>query len=492
MKSISRACLRVLLMALWLTACGDDEQLPHSFDTGQISADMGMADRGVDQLSADLQPPMQPHQLEVEALAKPIMDGQWTVGMVVGLLSPQGAEYYTFGSVEQGGSPPDERTLFEIGSISKTFTGLALARMIEAGDVTLEQPVQELLPGAEVQVPQRSGKHITLRHLSTHTSGLPRMPDNVDPTDTSSNPFREYTRTQLYEFLSGHTLARDPGAGWEYSNLAVGLLGHALSLKAGIPFEQLIAEQITTPLGLRDTVLQASGDQEARVARGYDHNLEVTPAFHFGVLAPAGALRSTATDMLTYLGAQLGDIETALDSAITLTHELHYDGDNKMGLGWILQDSHFIWHNGGTIGFESFAGIDTQAKTAVVVLSNTYSGYAPQTRLGLALVKMMAGDPYDPVELPPTVEVPAETLARYVGTYRLGAAGFEASVTLDGDHLFATWEDQPRYRLFARSEYQFYLRIDQIGFNFLTDSTGQYNTLVFTTTGSKLTLTRVP
>ncbi len=490
-KKLSRIGLVIFLGALWITACGDDVQTLPQFDTGPTTVDMGAADSGVDAITPDQQPPAPTHQIEVEELVQPIMDGQWTVGLVVGLLTPQSTEYYFFGSVEEGGSPPDEHTLFEIGSVTKTFTSLALARMVEAGIVTLEQPVQDLLPLAEVQMPQRNSKQISLLHLSTHTSGLPRLPTNFDSTN-EIDPYHDYTSAQLYSFLNDYTLPRDPGEVWEYSNLAVGLLGHALSLKAGSSFEALIADQITTPLGLMDTVILTSAEQDERFARGYNYNLEPTLAWNFEVLAPAGALRSTAADMLAYLAAQLGYSETPLDSAIALTHQLHYDGDDKMGLAWNIQDSRYLWHNGVTLGCETFVGMDPLTQTAVVVLSNAYSVYVPQTRLGLALLQMMAGQPYEPVDLPPTVEVPPETLAQYVGTYQKIGAGIEPIVTLTNDNLYITWGEQPQYRLFAQTVEQFYLRALQIDITFAKDGTGQYNDLVFATKDGSSTFIRVP
>ena len=118
---------------------------------------------------------------------------------------------------------PDGDTVFEIGSITKVFTSLILADMVERGEVKLDDPVSKFLP-ASVTVPSRNGRQITLLDISMQISGLPRMPNNMKPADPE-NPYADYDPAKLYEFLSGYTLQRDIGEKYEYSNLAVGLLG---------------------------------------------------------------------------------------------------------------------------------------------------------------------------------------------------------------------------------------------------------------------------
>src|SRR6185437_12844427 len=139
------------------------------------------------------------------------------------------------------------------GSISKVFTSTVLAEMVQDGKVRLDDSAQRYLPSS-VHLPARDGKMITLANLSEQNSGLPRMPTNFHPAD-STNPYADYTVQQMYDFLSSYHLPRDPGAQFEYSNLGVGLLGHVLSLAAGKPYAALERERVWTPLDMTHTAI---------------------------------------------------------------------------------------------------------------------------------------------------------------------------------------------------------------------------------------------
>src|SRR5262249_20556032 len=145
---------------------------------------------------------------------------------------------------------PDEDTIFEIGSITKVFTGLLLAEMVERGLVKLDDPIQKYLP---VPVPQE----ITLLHLATHTSGLPCDPPGWKPRN-NNNPFADYGTKELYAFLSSWRLEREIGTRYSYSNLGMGLLGHLLSLRVNMSFEDLVTRRICDPLGMDDTRIHLS------------------------------------------------------------------------------------------------------------------------------------------------------------------------------------------------------------------------------------------
>jgi len=148
-----------------------------------------------------------------------------------------------YGTLEKGHMGPlNGDTIFEIGSISKVFTSLLLADMVNRKEVALDDPAAKYLP-EHVRMPERSGKAITLLDLSTHRSGLPRVPGNLNPKDPT-NPYADYSVDDLYQFLSGYTLPRDPGSEVEYSNLGGGLLGHILAHRAGTDYESLIRSRI--------------------------------------------------------------------------------------------------------------------------------------------------------------------------------------------------------------------------------------------------------
>jgi CubicO group peptidase (beta-lactamase class C family) len=488
-------------LLLGLAACGDDrepaaQQPPITNDAGAGAdgsasdsppgSDAGAeaTDAGPEAADAPSDPagPSQAHKAKVDALFAPILKDQWTVGAAVGIITAAGREHYGYGTVKLGAAqPPDERTVFEIGSITKTFTGLLLARRVQEGALALDKPVQALLP-TKVKVPQRNGKAITLQHLSTHMSGLPRLPDNLNPKDWS-NPYADYTTTYLYAFLDNYDLPRDPGESFEYSNLGAGLLGHALALESGAAYAELIRARVTEPLGMKDTGIALSAEQAARFAQGHDGDLGVAPPWDFDVLAAAGALRSTATDMLTWAAGQSALAPTSLSGAMTLTHQplATVSGTTKIGLGWLISDGRWVWHNGGTGGFETFVGFDLQTKAGVTVLGNTIAVQSPVTMLGRALLRVAAGEDPAPIPLPPTVTVPVSTLAKYAGNYEGTVQGstFGFSIVLDKDKLLLAIPDQPRYRMWAQADEVFYLRVAEVKITFLAGTGGAYDSLRF-------------
>jgi CubicO group peptidase (beta-lactamase class C family) len=173
------------------------------------------------------------------------------VGLIAGISTPEGRRYVTYGRTSRnGGGDPSPETMFELGSITKVFTSLLLADMVERGEVKLDGPVAMYLPKG-VLVPGRNGKQITLADLATHSSGLPRDAANLNLTQ--ANPFATYGPAQLYDFLAQYRLTRDPGEKFEYSNLGASLLGHALTLRAGKGYEELLRTRILEPLEMKDT-----------------------------------------------------------------------------------------------------------------------------------------------------------------------------------------------------------------------------------------------
>jgi CubicO group peptidase (beta-lactamase class C family) len=163
----------------------------------------------------------------------------------------------------------------------------------------------------------------------------------------------------------------------DYSNLGLAMLGHVLARKAGKSYDQLVRERITEPLGLKDTAQLLGPEQKARLATGHNEKGQPVPNWDFDVFAGAGALRSTAGDVLRFLGAQAGLVETKLAKAMRATQEKRHPagGGTHIGLGWFTRtspkDRQVWWHNGGTGGYTSFAGFTRDPAVAVVVLCNT-------------------------------------------------------------------------------------------------------------------------
>jgi serine-type D-Ala-D-Ala carboxypeptidase/endopeptidase len=291
--------------------------------------------------------------------------------------------------------PPDGGTVFEIGSITKVFTGLLLADLAEQGLVGLEDPLASYLP-ASVQVPTVGGRQLTLGDLASHAGGLPRNPKGTLRRwlGDRHNPNAELSIEELYAGLARTRLRRRPGQRVKYSNLGAGLLGHALAGAAGQPYEGLVRERICVPLGMPDTLVTPTSEQTARLATGHTRRGRPAPPLELPALLGAGALRSTATDLLRFLEANLDPARTPLAAQLERTQRPRLRAAKRVevGLGWLIAHppgaaGPVLWHNGGTSGFRSFVAFTRETHTAVVVLSNTARSV---DRLGLRLLKALS------------------------------------------------------------------------------------------------------
>lgn len=297
------------------------------------------------------------------------------VGIVVGLIDAHESKIIAYGKASENGAHRfDGDTIFEIGSVTKAFTGLLLAEMVQRGEVSLDDPISKYLP-ASVNTPTGDGREITLLHLATHTSGLPRMPSNFAPTNWS-NPYADYTVEQLYGCLAECKLTNNMGMKWNYSNLGGGLLGHILARRTGADYETLVRKRICEPLKLRSTRIKLSLGLRARLAPGHDENGKRVPNWDIPTLAGAGALRSTANDMLKFLAANLNLHKSPLATAMQQTHLVQTRTtltNLSVCLGWHVLAKHnkeIIWHNGETGGYHAFVGFDKTTGRGVVVLTN--------------------------------------------------------------------------------------------------------------------------
>jgi len=336
----------------------------------------------------------------IKRRAETLIEESGVVGLAVGVVDEGQTHAVCVGHRSSRGPATDQRTLFEIGSVTKTFTGLLLADAVVRGTVKLEQPVSELLPSNTV-VPKFAEQPIRLVDLATQTSGLPRLPTNLVPFNPF-NPYAYYQVDDLYKFLAGHELTRAPGKEYEYSNLGMGLLGHALARQAGKTYEELLNERICGPLGMTDTAITLSKDQASRLASG---------TFMFGLPAmnwdlPAipgcGAVRSSLRDMLIYLRANLSGT-TPLAKAIALAHEPRFTireanatfpDKLEIGLAWhITTDAgdKIVWHDGMTGGYAAFVALVPGKHWGVVVLGNRATSEVDQFGNGL-LKDMLKGN----------------------------------------------------------------------------------------------------
>ena len=398
---------------------------------------------------------------EVKDNIKLRVDNGTHAGIVVGIVDADKTEYFSYGVRSLTGKEPvDEHSVFEIGSITKTFTGIILADMVLKGKMNLNDPLQKYLPEG-VTAPTRNGASVKLVNLSNHTSSLPRMPDNFTPANPA-NPFADYSEKQMYDFLKSYELTRDIGSQYEYSNYTAGLLGHIMATNDGRTYEALMIDVIAKPLGLQDTRITFTPNMKKNLAMGHSGGVEVEN-WDITSLAGAGAIRSTAVDMLNFVRANMGKIDSKLYPSMQLSHEnSRGEGTSPMvGLGWhinVADGLELVWHNGGTGGYRAFAGFLKGGDMGVVVLTNSSTS---ADDIGMHLL-----NPKVPLtEVVEEIPVDAETLESYVGIYEL-APGFILTVTRDGNQLKAQATGQPQFPVFAKSANVFFYKVVQAQLTF--------------------------
>jgi CubicO group peptidase (beta-lactamase class C family) len=308
------------------------------------------------------------------------------------------------------------------------------------------------------------------------------MPDNFHPAD-SANPYADYTVEQLFAFLATAKLAREPGAGFEYSNLGAGLLGQALARRAGFDWPTLVTTQIARPLAMSSTMVALTDDARARFAQGYADGDPAKP-WDLPALAGAGALRSTAADLVMFVKAELAasrDPKSRLARAMALTQKPQRDigtgPPGKVGLAWHINPDGVIWHNGQTGGFHAFVGFHPSLQVGVVLLAN--GGGMELDELAKAALTALAGQPAPAsLRLPPADQVVDEkTLETYVGTYQL-APTFTIAVSRTGARLYGQATGQPRIRLHATSPRDFAVHVVPASVTFEVDAESKVTGLV--------------
>lgn len=389
-----------------------------------------------------------------------------SVGMVVGVTEANRHWIVAHGRRDtSGASSVNEKTLFEIGSITKLFTALLLSDMTNRGEVGMDEPVVELLP-AGTRVPVRDGKAITLRDLASHYSGLPRVATNGDPPDRPDGPYAAYSAERLYQFLAGHELIRTPGESFEYSNVGVGLLGHALVLRAGASgYESLIRARILDPLRMDDTVIATPSRLAGNVASGHDDSLEPISDWTFDVLAGTGALRSTLPDLLRFM-----DAVCESSSIASIVRPLMTPRDQG---GLELAKPHLdgviaLSKPGGTGGARSFVKCIPEWKRGVAVLSN--ASIDAVVDQGAHVLNPRR----DLMSYPKEVAIDPVCLARLVGRYQMKDWVFD--VTSKGDRLHVPIGDQ--HRVFPTSEWHFFHKSAPVQLTFEPGENGRAARLI--------------
>ena len=408
------------------------------------------------------------------------------IGIVVGVVGPQGRRVISYGHLSQGDSRPlNGDTDFEIGSVSKVFTAVLLADMVHKGEVALADPVAKYLP-AGVKVPQRNGRSITLLDLATHTSGLPFMPDELPVINNSTTDSSARNSTaQLYQFLSHYQLTRDPGAEWDYSNIGYWLLGQALAARAGTDYESLLRRRVIAPLQLASTAITPSPNMTAHLAVGHNAVLQPSVAFAsvsiYADMAAAGGLVSTVNDLLTFLSVAMGYEPSTLSPAMASMLSTRRPMDRgEQALGWVVlgkAEDQLVMHDGFTWGYASYVAWDPRSRVGVVVLSNQLTSVGD---IGRHLLR-----PNVPLEQPTVVkhtEIALESavLDTYAGQYEVQDEGV-FNIARERDFLTiqvpSSW-GLPKFRLRPESQRDFFVAELPVRVTFQTDNDGRVNGLL--------------
>lgn len=366
---------------------------------------------------------------------------------------------------------PAERVLFEIGSISKVFTGILLAEAAREGKLGLDDTLAQRLSSVKFGSPAVGA--VTLKQLATHTSCLPRLPDNMTNV-TLDDPYAGYDREAMLAYLAGAKIEEKPPCAAAYSNLGFGLLGVILETAYGKSWAELIQEKITGPLGMIDTVQDLSPAQQSRFAEPWEGDKRVRP-WTFKAMAGAGALRSTLADMSKFADALLAGSKGPLGAVWPLLAgdfaDMPMQG-GKVGLGLIHtkdsgQDSYS--HGGGTGGFRSLVYVRPASGLAAVVLASNATA-APEA--WLAAWESAGRQPVKRTE----IALPAVTLDEYAGVYPIDKSA-RFTVLRRGDGLVLRLTGQPFSPIFASAKDEFFSKIVDAQISFHRDAAGKVNGL---------------
>lgn len=420
-----------------------------------------------------------------------IANGQF-VGMVVGYIDGQDTVIRGFGVVsKETGKAPDASTVYEIGSITKTFTATLLAVEVVDGKVKLADPVQNYLPPG-VTLAQVGARPIALEDIAMQNSGLPRMPANFDPADPA-DPYADFDHAKLWEAVNTVKPARPPGAAYEYWNFGFGMLGEILGRAAGMSYRELVKARIFVPLGMTSTDTVLTDALQPRAAQGYGAAGTPVPHWRLRAFAGAGGIHSTATDMLAYVRANMAasaePSASPLSRAMALAHEprvsMTPEGKIRVGLAWMTTPGGGgRWHNGGTGGFMSFAGFTDDGKRGVVILSN--QGGRPVDAIGFHLLNASAPLPETRKEI---TLAPAK-LDELVGRYAITPQAV-FTVTRDGDTIDVQLTGQNALPVYAYAADQFFSKVVDAQFTFERDADGRIRGLTLHQNGQDVRADRV-
>ena len=347
-----------------------------------------------------------------------------TVGFVVGIIENGQTKFYCFGNKTVNGDPVDPNTIFEIGSISKLFTSNLLIDQVLHGNVNLDDPIDMYLE--DVKLPSSFDKKITLRHLASHTSGLPKLPNTLNRS-RYEDIYENFSKEELYTALETRVVSRAPGKGYEYSNFGSGLLSHILTIASGKTYEELLFNGVCSSFKMMSTSVKLSSENSFYMATGHHINRPISFwNFTSSTLEGMGGIRSSVRDLSKYLWENLHAAESILSDVLEPCLDTHFEAspEFQVGLGWHKLNA-ISRHSGGTAGFRSFIGFDAEKNKGVIILNNSSDDFP--SSLGLHLL-----DPSKyPFEIFSKISVPQDTLKAYEGVYEIYMPEFEISQKIE-------------------------------------------------------------
>lgn len=329
---------------------------------------------------------------EVDGIVKAALK-QKKAATVIGITDGDKSVVYGYGRVtDNRDAKPDGETMFEIASLSKLFTALILADMVNHGEVSLNDPVEKYMP-TTVHVPTFAGTAITLLHLANYTSGLPRMPKE------RKDAWTPFSTERLYKTIGTYKLSARPGSKYQYSNLAYVLLGQALSNKTGQTYNELLKQRVTEPLRMNHTVIRLSPGMERKFALGHDSTGRPVPCSILMGCGASGDVRSTANDMLKFLAAYVNPTNAPEDLRDDILETIKTRAQNdtaQIGLAWATSRSGIVQKTGLLSGYRSFVGFSPTAGVGVVVLTSSIAVDAPEIGRDLLGLLTNSEDPIIP------------------------------------------------------------------------------------------------
>ncbi|WP_168796439.1 serine hydrolase domain-containing protein [Flagellimonas onchidii] len=262
----------------------------------------------------------------------------------------------------------NHKNVFEIGSITKVFTATLLSNLINDQKIKLNDNIQDYL---DFKI--KLNREITFKELANHTSGLPRIPSNLNLLIVDrDNPYKDYDKEKLKEYLTSEIkLNQEPGVKYEYSNLGAGILGFEIAAISNTSYESLLQEKIFQKYKMENSTSKRESIK-SKLVKGLKPSGKITSNWDFDVLAGGGAIFSTVEDLSKFALAQFDN----KNKELTLTQKPTFKINDNMqiGLGWHIikrkNDGELIWHNGGTGGYTSSMALDLENKNGIIILSN--------------------------------------------------------------------------------------------------------------------------